>query len=182
SAVAGLEVFVTQLQPDRPADVALALEILGEPHAQAGEDARELLAVAHRVEIVLERRLAADGFRVRPPDPVSPVRRLVHPGAIAPAEMRDEQRRVGLRELADGADADRLEPRAGLGPDAVDLAHRQRPDARWDVLLAQHRQPAGLLQLGSDFAQQLVRRDADGAREPGRLAHRALDVPRGHPR
>src|SRR3970282_1922410 len=114
SAVAGLEVFVTQLQPDRPAGVPLALEILGEPHAQAGEDARELLAVAHRGEIVLERRLAADGFRLAHRDhraPVSPVRGLVHPGAIAPAEMRDEQRRVGLRELADGADADALEPR-----------------------------------------------------------------------
>src|SRR6266571_5719824 len=173
-----LEVVVAQLQSYRPPGVAFSLEVGREPRAQLGEDVRERVAVAHRVQVVFEGRFAADRFRLavgedRPV--VETVRGLVHPGAMLFAEALAQEHAVGLRELADRADAERFEPRTRLGADAGDLARRQRPDARGDVRFAQHGEAAGLLEIGGDLREQLVRRDSDRAREPGRLAHRALD-------
>ncbi len=62
--------------------------------------------------------------------------------------------------------------RAGLRADAVDAPHRQRPQPRRDVGLGQDRQPVGLVQLGGDLGEQLVRRHADRAGQAGG----ALDV------
>ena len=83
--------------------------------------------------------------------------------------------RVGARQFADGADSQRFQFRAGLGPDAVDLARGQRPDARRNVGGRQQRQPVGLVQVRRDLRKQLVRRDADRARQARRRPHRVLD-------
>ena len=62
-----------------------------------------------------------------------------------------------------------------LGADAVDAPGRQRPDARRNVRRRQDRQAIGLLQVGAELRQELVRRDADGAAQPRGGPHRGLD-------
>src|ERR1019366_672271 len=86
----GLEIVVAQLEAYRLAHVTLALKIVGHPHAQVGEDTRESFAVAHRVQVVFERRFAADRFRLAVSDHgplVASVRGIKHPGAVALAKM-----------------------------------------------------------------------------------------------
>ena len=124
SAVArdGFEIIESQFEPYCLAHVTFSLKIVGQLHAKAGEYARELLAVAHRIQIVLERRFAADrlGLAVSNHRPlIAPVRGLVHPRAVAIAEVLDQQQPVGIRKLAYGPDAERLKPRTRLGADAV---------------------------------------------------------------
>ena len=63
----GLEVVVAELEPDRAAGVAGALQVVGDVQAEVGEDLGELRAVARGGEVAVERRLAADrlGLAVR---------------------------------------------------------------------------------------------------------------------
>jgi len=68
------------------------------------------------------------------------------------------------------------QPLARLRADAVDPAYRQWPDALPQVVAAEDRQSVRLVEVGGDLRQQLVGRDADRTRQPGRLAHRVLDA------
>ena len=45
----------------------------------------------------------------------------------------DQRGRVGRSKIADGVDAQRIEPATGLRADAIDLARGQRPDPALDV-------------------------------------------------
>ena len=164
-----LEIVVAQLDPDGLSDIALALQVLRDLLAQVREDGAQLGAVAHRVQVALEGGLAAHRHRLalghhRPL--VAAPGHLVHPGAVALPKFCDQPVALARRELADGADAERCELLVGLGPDAVDLAARQRPDARLQVVLVDHRDAVGLVELARDLGQQLVGRDADRAGEP----------------
>ncbi len=147
-------------------------------NAKIGEDLRELRAVAHRVEVAVERRLPADRLRLALRDHrplVAAVRDLVHPDAVMPPEVLDEPLRIGVRELADRPDPQPFEPDRCLGTDAVDLARRQRPDARCDIGRGHDRDAVRLVEIGRDLREELVRREADRRRKPGRGADRRLD-------
>src|SRR3954466_5754498 len=118
------------------------------------------------MQIMLKRGFAADRFRLamsyyRPL--VAAVRSLVHPCAIRLAELRDERCWNCTCKFTDCANTHLLQPCARLGPYAVYLAYSERPDARFNVILSQHRESSGLLEVGSDFGQQLVRRNANRA-------------------
>src|SRR5450755_3278644 len=52
------EVVVAKLEPDGPADVALALQISGQLDAKLGENLRQRGAIAHRVQVAIEGRFA----------------------------------------------------------------------------------------------------------------------------
>ena len=176
-----LEVVEAQLEADRPADVALALQIVARrPRTSSVKIARQLLAVA----------------RARDRSRSNVVSRLIDFGSLyghARRARRGRARRRASTRRGCGRNARSSHagsaararrscgcraPRAcalDFGPDAVDLARRQRPDARGDVVGAQDRQAVRLVELGGDLGEQLVRRDADRARQPGRRAHRVLD-------
>jgi hypothetical protein len=175
----GAEVVEAQLDADRAPCVALALEVGGQPLAQHREDATERGAVAHRMQVALERRLAADrdGLAVRHDGPVVDTAcRVGEPGAVAATEMLDEPAALARGEVADRTHVQRLEPRGRLRPDAVDAPRRQRPYARRNVGRGQHRQPVGLVELRGDLREQLVRRHADRAGQPGGATHAVLDL------
>lgn len=174
----GLEVVVAQLDADRAANVAFALEILRHARAQAREYLRERLAVLARMEVPLEGRFAADGlgFGTRDDGPViDAVRGIMEPGAITAPEITLQKIRVGRSQLGNRRNAEAGELLGSLWPDAVDLAHGQRPDARLDILDAQQGDAIRLLEVGADFRQELVRRDADRAGEAGGFPDGLLD-------
>ena len=180
-----LEIVVAELEADGPPGVAGALQVLRNVHAEIGEDAGQLGAVAPRVEVAVERGLAADGFGLAVSDDralVAAVRRLVHPRAVVATELLEEPQGIGLRQFADGADAERFELCRGLRADAVDPARRQRPDARRDVGSGNDRDAVRLVEVGGDLREQLVRRDADRRRQPGCGANRILDRSRDRKR
>src|SRR5262249_56641376 len=58
------EIVVAQLEPDRPAGVTLALQIVRYLGAKLGEDLRKLVAVVRGVQVALEGRLAAHAYRL----------------------------------------------------------------------------------------------------------------------
>jgi len=103
------------------------------------------------------------------------MRCLVQPGPETLAEVLDEEPGVGRGGIADRVNAERGELFRRLRADAVDLACGQWPDALRNVCLRQERQAVGLVELGGDLREQLVRRDADRAAEPGRVAHHCLE-------
>ena len=98
------------------------------------------------------------------------------PAAVAAAEVLLQEAGVGLRQFADAVDAQRGQPLAGLGADAVDPARRQWPDAPHEVVGAEQRQAVRLVEVGADLRQQLVGRDADRTRQAGGRAYRVLDA------
>jgi hypothetical protein len=70
--------------------------------------APSVAAVAHGVQVALEGGFAADrlGLAVGDDRPlVAAVRGLVQPGAVALAEVLDQEGRVGAASVADGVDA-----------------------------------------------------------------------------
>jgi len=85
-----------------------------------------------------------------------------------------QQRGRGGGELADGPDAERRELRLGLRPDAVDPPYRQRPDPRLEIAVLDDREPVGLVHVGGELGELLVRRDADRAGQAGRRPDRRL--------
>src|ERR1700730_16751093 len=173
-----LEVVVAKLEPYRPAHITLALQVVGDADAKLGEDARQRFAIARRMEIALECRLAADRFGLAEclhGPVVSSIRELVHPRARPLAEMLDQPGGIDVGQLADGTHAQRLEPGTRLGADTVDLARRQRPDAPRDIVGGKHGPAIGLIELRGDLGEKLVWRDRDRAREPGLRAHLFLD-------
>ena len=117
---------------------------------QLGEDGRERGAVAHGVQVALEGGLAADRDRLA-------VRH--HLALVAAVRCRAASARSWRRSAAPGRPGRRRRCRppcvqaepgqllARLRPDAVDLARRQRPDARRDVLEAQQGQAVGLCRV-----------------------------------
>jgi hypothetical protein len=174
------EIVEAQLDADRLAGVALALQVTGQLHAQLGEDLAERAAVAHRMQVALEGGLAADRLRLAVGDDgtlVAAVRGLVQPGAVAAAELLDQEGGVGGGDVADRLQPEAGELQRGLRPDAVDLLCRQRPDARRDVVVREQRQAVGLVEFGAELGEQLVGRDADRAAEAGGVLHRLLQPP-----
>jgi hypothetical protein len=85
------------------------------------------------------------------------------------------------RQVADGVDVQAGELRLGLRADAVDLAHRQRPDLRLQLLPEHDGDPVRLVEFAGHLGHQLVRGHADGAGEAGGFEDRLLDQPRQHP-
>ena len=131
------------------------------------------------MEVALEGGFAADRFRLgfgHHRTVIDAVRHGMQPFGVAAAEAVLQQRRIGARQFADAGNAQRSEFFAGLGADAVDLAHRQRPDARRDVVLIEQRQAVGLFEVGADFRQQLAGADGYRAGESGGVLHRLLDA------
>ena len=95
------------------------------------------------------------------------------PGAERPLEPRGRR----LSQLAH-----RPDPHLGealLRPWADPGQQRGRPlaDGLQHPLRIENRQAVGLLQIGRDLRQQLVRRNADRAGEPRLVLHPALQVP-----
>mmetsp|Transcript_6770 Transcript_6770/g.28501 ORF Transcript_6770/g.28501 Transcript_6770/m.28501 type:complete len:408 (+) Transcript_6770:2174-3397(+) len=177
----GHKAFEAQFEAHRLAGVALAGEVLGQALAELIQDLAEPGLVVHRVQVALEGGLAADRHRltVRDDGAVVPAMRgRMQPLAVALTKLFDQPAGVGRRNVAHGLQAELDELVAGLGADAVDLAHRQRPDARGDVGQRQHRDAVGLVQFAGDLAEQLVGRDADGAGQAGRPRDRVLDLAR----
>ncbi len=74
---------------------------------------------------------------------------------------------------------------ADFGPDAVQPTHRQRREARADIVFGDDREAVGLVELGRDLRDQLVGREADRAVQAGGVAHGLLqfatDVARAPP-
>ena len=133
----GGEVLEAELDAHAVGQVPLAGEVLGQALAQTQEDARELRPVPPCVEIPVEGSLAANGFgfpRGRQGAVISAMGSVKEPRAIAPAEVPDEEVRIGLCKLTDGADPEALQFLRGLGADAVDGRAGQGPDPRGDVL------------------------------------------------
>src|SRR5581483_7023162 len=169
------EVGVTQLHADRAARVSARAQVLGDLRAQPGERPGDLAALAR---VALEGGLAAARLRLAEGHDralVAAVRALVQPAPVARAEALDQIGEGPPRELAESADAELRELRLALGPDAVQAPHGERPDARLEVGLGEHGKAVGLVELGADLREQLVRRDRDRAREPGRAQHAVLD-------
>src|SRR5205814_531242 len=76
---------------------------------------------------------------------------------------------------ADRVHTERGELRLRLRADAVETPNGQRPDSRLQVGIGQYRQAVGLVELGADLGEQLVRRHGDGAAEAGRARDIRLD-------
>jgi len=172
------EVAIAQLDADRTAGVSLALQIIADTFAKLGEDCRQLLAIARRRQVTIERRLATDRLRlaVRDDGPlVAAVCGVVHPLAMDATERLDEKRMLGIREIADRSNGERRKLRGRLRADAIDRARRKRPDAPLEIAVTDDGQAIGLVEVGCDLGEQLVARDADRARQAGRCANGVLD-------
>src|SRR5581483_3159739 len=116
------EVVVPELEADGPARIALAREVGGDARAQFGEDAGQLVTVAGDGEVAFERELAADRLRLGIGDHraiIVAVRSLVQPCTVVLPEALDQELRIRRGELADRANAERGELRAGLGSDPI---------------------------------------------------------------
>ena len=158
------EIVIAQLDADGLGDVALALQVACHLLAQPGEDRAQFGLVAHRMQVTLERCFAAHADRFALGHNwavVSAPGYLVHPGAAALAELANQELPVLRGQLADGLDAQRRQLFACLGSDAIDLAHRQRPDAALQVTRLDNRNAVGLVELASHLGKQLVGRHAN---------------------
>ncbi len=105
----------------------------------------------------------------------------MQPGAVALSEIVDQPLGGLRRDVADGHQVQLVQPDFGLGPDALDLAHRQRPDLRSHILFVHHRDAVGLVEFAGHLGDQLVGRDADRAGQAGAREDAALDQPCQHP-
>ena len=178
------EVVVTQLDAYGLGDVALALQVVGQLLAQAGEDGAQRRAIAHRMQVTLEGGFPADGHRLAFGDDrplVAAPRRFMHPGAGGLAEMADQESRLLRGQLANGVDGQGRQLFPGLGADAVDLAHVERPDFFLQVGFVNDRDALGLVELAGHLGEQLVGRHADGTGQAGFLENLFLDQARQHP-
>ncbi len=131
------------------------------------------------MQVVLKRGFSAHRFRFAVVDQRAVVHamcRIVQPAAIAAAELLLQENAVGLRQLADGGDAQRGQFFARARADAVDLAHRQRPQAGRHVGGGEQCDAIRFIQVGTDFRQQLVGCNAHRAGQPGGGVHGLLDV------
>jgi hypothetical protein len=106
------------------------------------------------------------------PEPVDPVANA----APHPAQLE----RRGLPELRDGEDAGAVEPLLHAFADAVDLLQFEAQQNLRQVVFGDNDQPVGLLQVGTDFAEKDIRRDADrtGQAFADLLAQRPLELQR----
>ena len=109
--------------------VALARQVAGELLAQLGEDRAELGAVAHRVQVALEGRLAADRLRLARTVTTG---RSSRPCAASCSQAPKLLPKCATRKAGSAAarspivcDAERRELRRRLRADAVDLARRR---------------------------------------------------------
>ena len=93
-------------------------------------------------------------------------------------EQRDELSLAKAGDLADGADAQLVQPPRRLRSDAPEPLDRQRVQER-ELAVGRHEQQA--VRLGDParhLGQELRARDSDGDREPDPLAHRAPELRR----
>ena len=142
------------------------MQIFGHLLYQFSEDFGELGAVAFGVQVALEGGFAAHGhgFAVRHHGAViHTVGGVVQPGAVSAAKLVDQPGALLLRQRANGADAQARQLGGTLGPDAIDAARRQWPDACVDVCLGDDGQAVGLVQFAGEFGQQFVGRNANAA-------------------
>ncbi len=141
---------------------------------------RELRRHRERVEqVVVERRLLADGHGIGGLDRHGPRIHAARPLAqVAPDLAHAERRELALvqqREVADRDDAGGQQPLLAAGPDAGQRAQRQR---REECSLAAGRDDDDaprLAVVAGDLGDRLARAAAERAREPRRVPHRRLD-------
>src|SRR5438477_342195 len=108
---------------------------------------------------------------------IDPGGALAHPGGVAPEERPQE--RIGrAAELAERLDAGRLDPRAGLAPEAREAPHREGIQHLAHALGGDMGEPVGLHEVGGDLGHELIRGDPHRGGEPGELADAPLDEPR----
>src|SRR6202042_512738 len=106
---------------------------------------------------------------------------LVHPAAVAAAELLYQPVTLTARQLPDAADAKLLEPCAHARPDAMNPAARQRPDLLGQIRLIDDGYAVRLLKLAGHLGEQLVGRHADRAGQAGVLVDCRLDAQRERP-
>jgi hypothetical protein len=94
------------------------------------------------------------------------------------AEYRAQLRHFCKPQLAERANAQRLDPGRRLRAQPGQPADRQRVEYRVDLGGAHDDESVGLLEVGGDLGHELVRRHADRCCERGSLADHALDLPR----
>src|SRR5262249_38641753 len=146
------------------------------------EDAPDQLPCALEDEagierVDLERLLFADGLRlplVRDLALRDAARFRVQPLAPA-AEPFDENGELEVAQLLDRANPLLVEKPLRLGTDPGNSTDRQSVEEALDVLWPHDRQAIGLLEVGGDLGDELVRPDADRAREALDLRDLALE-------
>ncbi len=128
-------------------------------------------------QVVLERRLRGDRLDRPFGDHrvvVDPPRELVQAAPELPeAHLELDQR--ARPEVSDRRHPHRGESGAGGLADTGELADRQRGEERLDLLRPDDEQAVGLLPVGGDLGEELVRRDAGRGGEGGLFADLAPD-------
>src|SRR5258708_3188540 len=94
------------------------------------------------------------------------------------AQARLEERRIGPREVADGAHPEVLEQLLGLRTHAPEPLQRERREERGLAAARHHDEAIGLAQIRGDLRAELVRGDADGQHEADPLEDRPLETAR----
>src|SRR5690606_35257476 len=172
-----LEIVVARLDAYGPGGIAFLLQVVGQAFAQMDEDLGKPLPVAARMQVALESGFAADGLGFGGGDDrtfVYAMGGVGQPGAVAAAELGDQEvARLG-GQLAYGLNAQLPEFCTGLGADTVDPAGGQRPDACGQVFRHDDADASGFLQVGGNLCNQLAMADADRAGQSGGGAHRLL--------
>ena len=177
-----LEVVVAQLEADRPADVALALQIVARRRTHSSvKIARQLRrgrAARDRSRSNVVSRLIDFGSLYGDHGAlVAAVRRLVHPGAVVArrtARPATRDRRARARRWC-GCRAPRAS-RSPSGPMPLILRARQRPDARRRCRPgAACVSPSGLSSSDAILASSLFGATPIEHDEARRRAHRVLD-------
>src|SRR5690349_975657 len=103
------------------------------------------------------------------------MRQPPEPGTVLPKE------RLQLAQLAPGQIADRpqaqpLQPLAGVWPDAVESAHRQRTQERIFSARPYHQAAVGLRGVAGELGNRLVAPNANRDDEAGLAKHPPLDA------
>src|ERR1043166_4090891 len=134
------------------------------------------LAIAN---VICKRRLGADRLRLSIRHDGAVIQSVGKPPQVSAnlAEMIDQHSLLSSGQVADRADAQRVQSLLALGADAPKSAHGQwREEPRY-LMRSQHDQSIGLPDVAREFREKLVRRYTDRNVQVGLGLDAILELP-----